>query len=179
MRIASLRRFLCTALLLRCVVLAEPASEFDVKAAFLLNFTKFIEWPPSAFAAADSPMNICVIGKDPLGAALDEIVQGEAVNGRRVAVERLPAMPPPKTCQLIYISAEGKGIEKMLSGVGPGVLTVGEGDDFLRGGGMIGFVIENRRVRFDINQAAAEGAALKLSSKLLRVARFVEHRPPG
>ena len=179
MRFPRLCQIACTALLLPLVLLAEPATEFDVKAAFLFNFTKFVEWPPSAFAAPDSPMNICVVGRDPFGRALDEIVQGERVGGRRVAVERLSAMPPPKTCQLVYIDAEGKEVSKLLASAGPGVLTVGEGDDFLRDGGIIGFVIENHRVRFDINQAAAENAALKLSSKLLSVARFVEHRPPG
>jgi len=179
MPIPKLCRCAFATLLLAGVVFAEPALEFEVKAAFLLNFTKFVEWPPSAFAAADSPMAICIVGKDPFGRVLDDVVQGEAVNGRKIVVQRLSAMPPPQTCQLVYFAGLEKEPRGKLSSVGPGVLTVGEGDDFTRAGGMIGFVIENRRVRFDINRAAAEGASLKLSSKLLSVARFVEQRPPG
>ena len=83
--------------------------------------------------------------------------------------------PGPKLCQILYLSAMTKDVPRILASVGPGVLTVGEeGDSFLRNGGVIAFVIENRRVRFEVNQTAAENAGLKLSSRLLRVARSVE-----
>lgn len=153
---------------------AEQSLEYQVKAAFLLNFTKFVDWPPSSFADSDSPMGICILGKDPFGRALDETVQGEAVNARRLTIQRLSQLPVPKSCQVVFIGSSEKDVSKTLSGLGRGVLTVGEGEKFVREGGMIAFVIENRHVRFDINQTAAANAVLKLSSKLLSVARTVE-----
>jgi len=153
---------------------ADESLEYQVKAAFLLNFTKFVEWPASAFEAANSPIAICILGEDPFGAALDQIVAGEVVNGRSLAVQRLKRPPMPKSCQTLFISRADKEPPKIRSSFGPGVLTVGEGESFLHDGGMIAFVIENRRVRFSINQSAAENAGLKLSSKLLSVARSVE-----
>ncbi|MGD0362371.1 MAG: YfiR family protein [Bryobacteraceae bacterium] len=153
---------------------AEEASEYQVKAAFLFNFTKFVEWQAAAFAAPDSPIVICILGDDPFGTVLEQTVAGEVVNGRKVAVRRMKQAPPPKSCQVVFAGRPGKEVLKLLPGLGPGVLTVGEGENFVRGGGMIAFVLENRRVRFDINQAAAENAGIKLSSRLLSVAKSVE-----
>jgi hypothetical protein len=157
-----------------CACAADDSLEYEVKAAFLLNFIKFIDWPASAFANSGSPVAICILGNDPFGHALDQVVEGETVNGRKVALQRIKRAPPAKSCQVLFIAKSEKDtLKTILPGLGPGVLTVGEEDSFLRAGGMIAFVIENRRVRFDINQAAAEAAALKLSSKLLSVARAV------
>ncbi len=121
-----------------------------------------------------SPVAICILGNDPFGRVLDEMVQGEAVNGRKLIVQRMSQPPAPQACQVLFFEQLGKGCCQDSERAGAGVLTVGEGEKFLREGGMIAFVIENRRVRFDINQAAAEKAGLKLSSKLLSVARSVE-----
>jgi hypothetical protein len=151
---------------------AQP-SEYDVKAVFLLNFAKFVDWPASAFGNADSPIVICILGKDPFGHAIDDLVQGEAVNGRRLIVRRISQAPAAHTCQIVF-TQPGKETPEILSGLGPGVLTVGDGGDFIREGGIIAFLIENRHVRFDIDQKAAEAADLKLSSKLLSVARSVQ-----
>jgi len=153
---------------------ADEPSEYQVKAVFVLNFTKFVEWPATAFAAADSPISICILGDDPFGSALDQIVAGEVVNGRRVATQRIKHPPQPKSCQLLFIGRSEKDIPKILPSLGPGVLTIGEGEGFIRDGGMIAFVLENRRVRFEINQAGAESAGIKLSSRLLNVAKSVE-----
>jgi hypothetical protein len=173
------RRFLCVSALsaalfwLRLVPHISAASagplEYDVKAAFLLNFTKFIEWPPGAFATADAPLIICIVGDDPFGRAIDQIVEGESVNGHRIVIERVGTYQQ-KSCRVLY--AGGKTPPPGTPGLP--VLTVGEGDDFIHQGGMIGFVLDNRRVRFDINLKAAANAGLKLSSKLLSVARSVE-----
>jgi hypothetical protein len=153
----------------------EQALEHQVKAAFLLNFTKFVDWPDSAFTDAHSPIAICVLGEDPFGSALDQIVEGESVGARKVIVRRIREAPGPRQCQVLFLSGPIKDLSQILSGLSPGVLTVGEEHDgFLRAGGVISFVIENRRVRFDISQGAAENAGLKLSSRLLRVARSVE-----
>jgi YfiR/HmsC-like len=152
----------------------DDSLEYRVKAAFLLNFVKFTEWPRSAFARTDSPIAICVFGDDPFGTALDEVTAGETVSNRRVVIQRPKRVPLPKSCKVLFFGRSEREAGKVLSSVGPGVLTVGEGDGFVRDGGMITFVIEGRRVRFDINVAAAEGAGLKLSSKLLSVARSLE-----
>ena len=153
---------------------AAASTEYEVKAAFLLNFAKFVDWPPAAFAASDSPIAICILGKDPFGQSIDNVVQGEVVNGRRVVVKRIDQAPASQACQILFTQESGSDLTAILSGLTPGVLTVGEGDKFISDGGMIGFAIENRRVRFDINEKAAEVADLKLSSRLLSVARTVE-----
>jgi len=153
---------------------AQPNLEYEVKAAFLLNFTKFIQWPARAFAAADSPFTICVLGKDPFGRVLDETVAGESVGAHKLAIRRIDQAPPPTACQMVFFGSAAKEEAVSPASLGPGILTVGEGHAFAHEGGIIAFVIENRRVRFDINQAASERAALKLSSKLLNVARSVE-----
>lgn len=156
-----------------CCQAAGDLLEYQVKAAFLLNFTKFVDWPASTFVAADSPFAICVLGDDPFGSALDQIVAGEVVNGRKVIAQRTMRAPAPKSCQVLFIERPEKDVAKMLAGLGPGVLTVGEGEDFVRNGGMIAFVLDDRRVRFVINQTAAENAGLQLSSKLLKVASSI------
>jgi len=153
---------------------AQPVLEYEVKAAFLLNFAKFVDWPPSAFAAADSPIAICILGEDPFGHAIDDVVQGESVNGRKVIVRRINQTPAAQTCQILFSAETGRNVRAILESLGPGVLTVGDGDEFVRQGGMIGFQLENRHVRFDINQRAAELGNVKISSRLLAVARAVE-----
>jgi hypothetical protein len=153
---------------------AEEPLEYKVKAAFLLNFTKFVDWPAAAFAEPDSPFLICILGEDPFGQTLDQLVAGEVVNGRKVAVQRIRNSPAPKSCKVLFIGRSVGDLPELLPSLGQGLLTVGDREDFIGEGGMIAFVIENRRVRFDINQAAAENAGLKLSARLLNVARSVK-----
>lgn len=177
LRRASVRRILLAVVVCLagfCSVAAEQPREYEVKAAFLLNFTKFVEWPAAAFADERSPLTICILGDDPFGPALDHIVKGEEVNGRSIAVERIRRTPRAQACQVLFIPKTEKEVRRILSAAGPGVLTVGEGEGFLRDGGMVAFVIDNRRVRFDIRHSAAGAATLNISSKLLSVARLVE-----
>lgn len=175
---------LCTGILAALLVFWRPAAagfgqgeermhsrEYDVKAAFLLNFTKFIEWPPPE--QPDRPFMICIFGEDPFAGVLDKLVSGETVNGRKLVVSRV-GEERPAGCQIVFMDHAAKEVRRVLSSLGPGVLTVGEGDEFLHQGGMIAFIIEDRHVRFDINQKAAGTAALKFSSKLLSVARTVD-----
>jgi hypothetical protein len=152
----------------------EPISEYQVKAAFLLNFTRFVEWPSTAFAQPDSPLSICILGDDPFGELLRQVVEGESVGGRNVAVLRIRKAPAPKTCHVLFISRSEKDVGAILSAAGPGVLTVSDRELFLREGGMIAFVVEDRRVRFDVSQRAALRASLAMSSRLLAVARSVQ-----
>ena len=152
----------------------EQPLEYQVKAAFLLNFTKFVEWPATAFADEHSPLAICILGEDPFGNTLSEMVKGEGVNGHEIVIQRIRRAPAPKSCQVLFVGRAEREAARILSELGPGVLTVGEGEKFLQDGGIVAFVIEDRRVRFDINQRAVGNSALKLSSKLFNVARQVE-----
>lgn len=152
----------------------EQNVEYQVKAAFLLNFTRFVQWPAGSFATPQSPLTICVMGKDPFGRALDDVVRGETANSRALAVERIAKTPAPGMCQVVFIGAGVSDLPRVLNALGRGVLTVGEGEKFLRDGGMIALLLDNRRVRFDVDQAAAAAAGLSLSSRLLSVARMVK-----
>jgi len=160
------------ALLVSCIWAQQP-TEFEVEAAFLMNFARFVEWPASAFPDSNSPFTVCILGKDPFGRALDDLLAGQTVGQRNVAVRRL-AEGPAHACQMVFFGGPKSATRAVLESLGPGVLTVGDGDTFLREGGMIAFVLDNRRVRFDINQALAEKNELKLSSRLLTVARSVQ-----
>ncbi|HWF10206.1 MAG TPA: YfiR family protein [Bryobacteraceae bacterium] len=150
---------------------AEPPIEYQVKAAFLLNFTRFVDWPPTE--NGDATVSICVLGDDPFGETLDQVVAGESRQGHKLAVRRI-RRPVPPSCQVLYVSRTERDLPALFASLPSGVLTVGEGESFLRDGGMIAFVIENRRVRFDVNQATAMKAGLRISSRLLNVARSVQ-----
>ena len=153
---------------------AKAAEEYQVKAAFLLNFTKFVEWPEGAFEDEHAPLAICILGEDPFGSALNDMVKGEAVNGHEVVIRRIHRVPASKECQVLYVEKSEREVARILAESGPSILTVGEGEMFLRDGGIVAFVIEDRRVRFDINQRAAAKAMLTLSSRLMMVARSVQ-----
>jgi hypothetical protein len=171
---AALAIGLVPLMLLAPGVRGQQPTEAEVQAAFLMNFTKFIEWPANAFADTNSPFTMCILGKDPFGRALDDLLAGETVGTRNVAVRRMAEAPQAHACQMVFFGGPRGETRAALGSLGAGVLTVGEGDTFLREGGIIAFVIDNRRVRFDINQALAEKNGLKLSSRLLTVARFVQ-----
>jgi len=174
-RLARRLRVPAIVLLLAIVAAAQPGpSEYQVKAAFLLHFTKFVEWPPSAFAGAAAPFAICVLGDDPFGSALDQVVEGETVDGRKVTIQRIKRIPEPKSCQILFIGKSEKTAAEILPAVGPGVLTVGEHPGFLRDGGIIEFALDGHHVRFDINMRAASQAGLTMSARLLKVARMVQ-----
>lgn len=147
--------------------------EYQVKAAFLLNFTKFVEWPTDGFTDRTAPVTICIDGDTPVVLALDQMLEGELVGNRKVVMLRSPP-DPAKSCQVLFIGKAEHEAAKLIANAGRNVLTVGESDRFLSDGGMINFVIDNRRVRFDINQNSVANSALKLSSKLFSVARRVE-----
>lgn len=151
---------------------AQP-SEYAVKAAFLLNFTRFIQWPIEAFESAESPLELCILGKDPFGSILNDVADGEMVNGRKLVIRRIPVLPTRQSCQAVFIDSKFKDMERVLMSLESHVLTVSEGNNFLRQGGMISLVVEARRVRFDVNQSKVEKANLKASSQLLNVARSV------
>lgn len=146
-------------------------SEHEVKAAFLYNFMKFVEWPqPDDRSAARS---ICVAGRDPLHEVLETIAQGKQVNGREVVVRQLAGDDDPRECHAIFIVAsEASRTASILQRVRyAAVLTVGETRRFVTDGGMVRFYVEGNRVRFEIDPAGAQRAGLKISSQLLSLAK--------
>ncbi|MDO8547920.1 MAG: YfiR family protein [Nitrospirales bacterium] len=151
------------------------ASEHQIKAAFLYNFVQFIEWPASAFKDAHSDFSLCVLGDDPFGTALERTIGGKIVKGRRLAVKRSGRLHDLTDCQLMFISSsERDHLTKTLDLLaGSSVLTVGDTDQFAHLGGMINLYVEENKVRFEINPQAAERSGLKISSKLLKLAKTV------
>jgi len=159
----------------------ESASEYDVKAAFLYNFTKFMEWPATAFHDDRGAMRLCVLGDDPFGSSLREIAEGE-VAGRPLTVWRVSSMRDPAGCQILFVSRSEKGrLTQILRSVRDApVLTVGDTQGFLEQGGIVNFVREGSKVRFEISQESAERAGIKISSRLLRLAvRVLSSAAPG
>lgn len=155
---------------------APPAaSEYEVKAEFLHRFAQFVAWPPDAFAGEDAPLTIGVLGQDPFGPFLDTAVAEARVGGRRFAVQRFQTLAELQPCHILFVAASE---EPRLAAVferlrGSPTLTVGETRRFARRHGAIGFVLEEGRLRFEINASAAERAGLKLSSQLLKLAKVV------
>lgn len=153
----------------------SPLSEDQVKAAFLYNFAKFVEWPPEAFAGPDAPIVIGVVGADSIADALVHTVNDKDAQGRKFLVKRWKRKEDIKNCHILFISStESNSVREILKNIDPsGVLTIGEMDGFTKQGGMINFVLFDGRVRFDINYKSAESAGLKISSKLLSLAKTV------
>jgi hypothetical protein len=153
--------------------------EYQVKAVFLYNFAKFVEWPPDTFAKSNDPIGICVVGHDPFGSMLEDIVQGKKIGDRAFAVRRLPDTQQAGKCQILFIgAAEGKRTRVLLEALkGAGVLTVGETGDFTALGGTICFKLEGTRVRLQVALETAELARLQISSKLLNLAEIVKRQP--
>lgn len=152
---------------------AQSASkEYQIKAAFLYNFFQFVEWPPESFSQPQAPLVIGIIGDDPFGGSLDEIVRGEKVNGRPMVIQHYHSPGEIKACHVLFVSRSAGGdVKEILSGLkGRNILTVSDIDDFTRDGGIIRFFTENNKIRFKINVDAAKIANLRLSSKLLSAA---------
>ncbi len=147
--------------------------EYEIKAVFLFNFARFVDWPAKAFDA-DAPFVIGVLGEDPFGSYLDETVRGEKVNGRPLTVQRYRRVGEIRACQVLFISrSEADRLEQILASLrGRGILTVGDADDFAARGGMIRLATEKNKVRMRINLDAVKAANLAISSKLLRVAEI-------
>lgn len=152
----------------------SPSKEYQIKAAFLFNFVHFVQWPPAAFANAQAPLVIGVLGDDPFGSYLDEIVRGEKVDNHAVVIERYQRVDEINVCHLLYISrSQSKKIRAILAGLkGRSILTVADFEGFSASGGIIRFLTGNNKVRFRINRGAAENARLVVSSKLLRAAEI-------
>ena len=155
-----------------CAAQTPRATEYEVKAAYLYNFGKFVNWPSNAAAGGADDFVICVLGQDPFGASLQRTVAGERVGGKRVTAKHISTKEDGSHCQIIFISAsEQARLKQILTDLVPSnALTVSDMADFTVRGGMIQFVMRDNKVRFEVNLAAAERAGINLSSELLKVA---------
>ena len=157
---------------------AGASLEYQVKAAYLLNFTRYVEWPAGVFGSPDAPVRICVLGRDPFGPVLDATVQGRTTHGRQIAVRRIRNTGEASGCQLVFISSDTwrthPGLLESLRSAG--LLTVGESGEFAQEGGVIGFVIQEETVRFVVNTEARDRAGLRISSRMLSLAAAVYGR---
>ena len=168
---------LCVILVCRNSTTAFTApSEYELKAAFLLNFASYVEWPSRVAADSGGAFVIGVCGDDPFGDLLDQTVVGKTINGRKVEVKRFSSIRDLKPCHVLFISSSEEGrTGRILSATKDWhVLIVGETDGFARKGGIVGFFIEDKKVRFEINPDEAHRSGLKISSKLLKLARVVK-----
>jgi hypothetical protein len=152
----------------------EQAPEYTVKAAFLYNFAKFVEWPADAFTGPASPIVLFVYGVDPFGDALKSL-KGKTANGRPIVVRYAANLGELERCHLLFVSASSMALlPKILQATKSwSVLTVGDVDGFARDGGTINLVNEGQRVVIEINTEAAQRSRLKISSKLLALAKIV------
>jgi hypothetical protein len=166
--------------LLRSAAQETAPSEYQVKAACIYNFTKFIGWPPEAFPPErSSPFVIGVIGDDPFNGELQRAVQNKDVGGRGFVVRHLRNAGEAKACHILFVCrSERKSMADILAAVATlPVLTVSESDRFVQLGGIINFLVEQNKVRFEINAEAAKKAGLKISSNLLNLGRRYERNP--
>jgi len=155
---------------------AQEIEEYQVKAAFLYNFAKFVEWPAQVFKTSQDPIVVCVLGQNPFGNALEEAIRGKSVEGRGFAFRQVADAEEASVCQILFVSSsEGKHFRALYPSLKQaGILTVGETQGFAANGGMINFKLDGGHVRFEINVGAAEHAQLQISSKLLSLAQIVK-----
>ena len=176
-------RSLAAALLLTCEILGARSAwsaptPAQVEAVFLFNFSQFVDWPRESYRDERSALVIGVLGTDPFGATLDQVVQGESVNGRALTVQRFRRVEDVSDCQILFISrSERERLPQILQSLkGRSILTVSDMEEFAQNGGMIRFVTVENKIRLHINVDAARAAGLTISSKLLRPAQIISAR---
>jgi hypothetical protein len=150
-------------------------NEYQVKAAYLYNFAKFVEWPEGSFHDSLSPIKICVLGVDPFGKSLDDL-RHKSVGNRKLDIARLQQSDQAKACHVLFVSeAEKENMSAILRAVQKkSILTVGETKGFIRAGGIINLIRTGDKVNFEINRDAADRSGLKISSQLLKLATIVK-----
>jgi hypothetical protein len=188
-RIAAIASSFLAAIVLAATLLGFPSSswpqdmeanEYQIKAAYLLNFPNFVDWPGAINNDLQSPIRLCLLGSDPLGSALSRMMADRLSRGRSLLLRRVSRTDPVSDCQILYIGpSEGKYIPQILESLhNVSALTVGETDQFAEQGGMIQLVMEDNRIRFRINPSAASQAGIRISSKLLALAQIVTPAKP-
>jgi hypothetical protein len=158
---------------------SAATSEYEVKAAFLFHFAQFVDWPDGTFPEANSPLVYCTVGEDPFHGALEASLLGKQMGGHGFQVRHAKQISEIQGCHVLFIGdGEKRQLASVLANVkGSPVLTVGESERFVNDGGMIGFCLEENKIRFEINLESAEKAQLRISAKLLALAKIVIGRP--
>ncbi len=154
---------------------ADGLREYQVKAAFLYHFATFVDWPSSTYKYTNGHLRICIMGKDPFGKNLDATMRSKKIGDYPLEIRRNPKKTTLRHCHLLYLNASQSSKLKIYRQQygNANVLTVGENDTFLKHGGMIKFFIADQKVRFAINPDAINHTNLKVSSKLLRLAKII------
>jgi len=160
---------------------SSKPTDYDVKAVYLFNFGRFVEWPANGTAAKNDSFAICVLGQDPFGPALDATLAGETIDGKSVVAKRISTPEESGDCRIVFMSsAEDARMNKIIAALNKeAVLTVSDIPQFSQHGGMIQFVLEGKKVRFEVNLTAVQHAGLTLSSELLKVATTVRRNSSG
>jgi hypothetical protein len=160
---------------LPALCLNGQGAEYPVKLAFLYNFTKFVEWPPDSYRDPGAPLAICIVGRDPFSQDIERDLRTRAVGKHPVALVTLKLSDTLRGCHMVFIPATENGqADKIVKDLkGSSTLTVGETEGFAELGGIINLTVEGNKVHFEVNQFAAQRASLKISSKLLSLAKIV------
>lgn len=174
------RAAVCLLAALPLIAQTPKPTEYQVKAAYLSDLGRFVEtWGSTPRPSATEPFEICVLGQDPFGSVLDAALKGEAIHGAPLLAKRISHPQDAQTCRVLFIAAsEAPQLDAILASLADApVLTVGDAPDFVRRGGIIQFVLDGNKVKFEINLAASRRAGLNLSSELLKLARVVRKTP--
>ncbi len=157
---------------------AEQTVQYPLKLAYIYNVTKFVEWPKEAFSNSSSPLVICIAGRDPFPADAEHELRSRTSGGRPIDVRKITTRDNPGVCQIVFISdAEQKNAAGMLaSAENTSALTIGESEGFAERGGVVNLVIQDAKIRFEINTGAAERKHLIISSRLLTLAKIVHNQ---
>jgi hypothetical protein len=151
-------------------------SEDQVKAAFLFNFARYVEWPADAFRDASQAMRICMVGSEGFAHVVSSAVSGKSVGDRAVEVDTPADLESAAGCHILYVGDDVEGLSREIVAdlASAGVFTVSDRAGFAEGGGIANFIRADNKIRFEINPGAAKRAGLKISSRLLRLAKVVE-----
>ena len=157
-----------------CEVLRAEA-EYTVKAAYLYNFITLVKWPAAAFPSSESPVVVGVVGRDPFSGGLGALLKGQKAGARSIVVKQVRAgdFSALRSCNVIFVAATESTAEVIPAIKGLPVLVVGEAEDFAKNGGMIGFVVKNKKIKLEMNRDAAREARLTIPSDLLAIATIV------
>jgi hypothetical protein len=158
----------------------EISREYSIKAAYLYQFCRYVQWPATAFADSRSPLVIGILGQSPFGDALEEIARTKRVEGRPIVIRQFMSMTEYKPCQILFVTASAGPAQTTaaieMAKKAP-VFLVGEEPSFIQQGGVANFFLEENRIRFEVNAEAAQHKQLKISSKLLSLAKIVREQP--
>jgi len=173
---AAAMRLLCGVMLLLTLTPARAApTEYELKAAFIYQIARFVEWPSPPGALTSAPLRLCVLGGNPFGQTL-ETIRGKPVNERRMEVSLLDMNADTRECNLLFIAAPAERHLERIAALsrGSGMLTIGDTEGFAQRGAIVNFFLENGKIRFEINLETSRRAGLKISSQLLKLAHIIQ-----